>query len=492
MKSKAEFSDKVIKKTKEIIKNSLKKNDLNKAMSAIAYVSEYLYLYNQYYTDDDLENYTHKIANIIKKNKTDKLYSKEECTDLILVYDGFGLDVRGNIKVFLNALGLCEYNVVYVTKKSVKGTIPSIVKLCEKYNFIIEYIDMDKYVIWSEQILGVFKKYMPKTAFFYTTPFDVSGIVSFDVYDGIVDRFLIDLTDHAFWLGKCANDYFLGSRDMSATIEYYYRGIAKEKLIKLDINLLIDEFDEHHELPFDPINTKYVFSGGSLYKTLGDDKLLYYRIVDYILGNHKEISFLYAGSGDDCEMKKIIEKYPNRAFLLNERKDFYFLIENCVFYLNTYPMFGGMMMRYAAMAKKLPLTLKHNNDADGLLINQKESQIEYEDIEVMLSDIDKLLTNEKYLKERENLLEGTVISQDRFNANIKCIIEEHKSDEEHKFIKMDTTNFRREYMQRFNCRKELVNISKKINGSLLIYFPIYFLLGYTKSFLGRVRRMVKK
>lgn len=492
MKSKAEFSDKVIKKTKEIIKNSLKKNDLNKAMSAIAYVSEYLYLYNQYYTDDVLESYIHEIGNIIKETNTNKLYAKEECNDIILVYDGFGLDIRGNIKIFLNGMGLSGYNVVYVTKKSAEDSIPSIKNLCKQYNFSIEYIDMDRYLIWTKQILNVFKKYMPKAAFFYTTPFDVSGIVSFDVYDGIVDRFLIDLTDHAFWLGKCANDYFLGSRDMSATIEYYYRGIAKEKLIKLDINLLIDEFDEHNDLPFDPINTKYVFSGGALYKTLGDDKVLYYRIVDYILGNHKDISFLYAGSGDDREMKKIIEKYPNRAFLVKERKDFYFLIENCVFYLNTYPMFGGMMMRYAAMAKKLPLTLKHNDDADGLLINQKESQIEYEDIEVMLSDIDKLLTDEKYLATRENLLEGTVISQDRFSANIKHIIEEHKSDEDHKFIKMDTTDFRQEYMQRFNCRKVLVNISKKINRSLFIDFPIYFLLGYTKSFLGRVRRMVKK
>ena len=52
-------------------------------------------------------------------------------------------------------------------------------------------------------------------------------------------------------------------------------------------------------------------------------------------------------------------------------------MEKCTLYLNTYPMFGGLMMRYAAMAGKIPITLKHGKDADGILIDQSKRKIEY-------------------------------------------------------------------------------------------------------------------
>lgn len=492
MKNKKHFSDKLVRRIKEIARQSLKKNHLNKTMSAIAYVSKYLYEYNQYYMDEDLEEFSRRIGQEIRKKEKNGIYLNEESSNAILVYDGFGLDIRGTIKVYLNGLGHNNYKVVYVTNYDAKGKIPSVEALCNKFGFEIEYIRMNKYLEWVEQIYDIYEKYKPRAAFIYTTPWDVAGVVAFSMYEGIVDRYLIDLTDHAFWLGKSAFDYCLGSREMSATIEHYYRDIPKEKLVKLDVNLLIDEDDDHTGLPFAPEQTRYIFSGGSLYKTLGDGELLYYKIVDHILEKHKDICFLYAGSGDDNEMKKLQHRYPGRAFLISEREDFYYLIQNSVFYLNTYPMFGGMMMRYAAMAKKIPITLRHNNDADGLLINQANSKIEYDDIKSLLEDVDKLLTDSEYLKKREELLEGTVITQERFTKNIKSIIEEHKSDEEHIFVNMDTSEFRQEYITRFNCRKELISVSSRINSSLFLHFPIYFALRGMRSVYKRIRRIIKK
>ncbi|MEI3402379.1 MAG: hypothetical protein V8R51_08850 [Clostridia bacterium] len=48
----------------------------------------------------------------------------------------------------------------------------------------------------------------PKAMFFYTKPNDVSAAVSFSMFNKKIDRYLIDLTDHAFWLGVKSNDYF--------------------------------------------------------------------------------------------------------------------------------------------------------------------------------------------------------------------------------------------------------------------------------------------
>ena len=219
---------------------------------------------------------------------------------------------------------------------------------------------------------------------------------------------------------------------------------------------------------------KYIFSGGALYKTLGDDKNTYYKIVDHILKNNSEIKFLYAGSGDASEINKILNKYPNRAYLIDERKDFYYLIENSIFYLNTYPMFGGMMMKYAADAGKIPITLRHNKDSDGLLLNQEEAKIEYDTYEELIRDVDKLLMDSQYLKARESLLEGTVIKEERFVKNVRGVIENHRTDYKHEIIEIDTSNFQKEFYERFDLKQEIYKNAIRINGALFNNVPVMY------------------
>ena len=55
-------------------------------------------------------------------------------------------------------------------------------------------------------------------------------------------------------------------------------------------------------------------------------------------------------------------------------------------------MFGGMMMKYSALAGKLPITLRHNADSDGLLLNQKQAKIEYDQIDDLLKDVHSLFS----------------------------------------------------------------------------------------------------
>lgn len=488
MKNKEILTQNLIDKLKEIAKTSIKNNKLNRCLASVAFSAEYLYQYNQYYTDDDLEGYLCQVADKLKEKNRYAKFNKQECEDIILVYDGFGLDIRGVILMYLNALGMNKYHVIYITNSASIRKIPSIVSMCNKYKIEMKYIDMKDYLKWTNQLARIFENYKPRAAFFYTYPFDVSAVVAFHIYDGIIDRYQIDLTDHAFWLGKSAFDYCLGSREMSATIEHFHRGIPKDRLIKLGVNLLIKEYDDHSGLPFDPLKTRYIFSGGSLYKTLGDPNKQYYKIVNYILNNHSDIKFLYAGSGDDSEIKKIVKKYPKRAFYISERKDFYYLIKHCVFYLNTYPMFGGMMMKYSALAGKLPITLRHNSDSDGLLLNQANCRIEYDTYEDLIEDVDYLLKDADYLKKREKLLIGSVITEQRFVNNIRTVIEEHKTDYYHKFFELDTSKFRKEYYERFNYNNEILKVAKIRNISLFSYFPVVFIKGFYNKLIYKIKR----
>lgn len=476
----------LINKLKSIALDTLDKKEFNACMSALSFAAETLYTYNQFYVDDELEKITVEVGNDIKDKLNFAKYNQKDIKDDILLYDGFGLDTRGVVLMYLNALGKNGYKVTYATNNKVKNDIPSIKKMCEKYGFKILYIDMTNYEKWCIQLAEIFEQVKPKAAFFYTTPFDTSACATFSMYKGLCKRLLIDLTDHAFWLGKEANDYFLGSREMSAYIQYYERKIPKSKCIKLGVNLLIENCLDHSGLPFDVEQNKYIFSGGALYKTLGDANNSYYRIVNHILEKHADVRFIYAGDGDDVELKKIVNNFPDRAFHIHERKDFYYLIQNCTLYLNTYPMFGGMMMKYSALAHRLPITLKHGSDSDGLLLNQEECNIEYNNYDDLIEDVDRLLCDDDYRRRREKKLDGSVITEERFVNNIRGVIENSNTDYKHEFIKLDTKEFRKEYFNRFDYNSNMVCMVNRLNIPLFKYFPGVFIYGAVKKIFNKI------
>lgn len=490
MIDKEEQVEKLIQKLKTIAATALEKKNFNTSLTALAFAAETLYAYNQFYTDDELEALNAQVGDEIKKKYNFVNYVQAQ--DNILLYDGFGLDIRGVVLMYLNALGKNGYKVYYVTNLKVKDNIPTIKDMCAKYNIQISYIDMKDYETWCVQLAKLFESIRPKTAFFYTTPFDTSACAAFHMYGGVCKRFLIDLTDHAYWIGKCANDFFLGSREMSAYIQHYERKIPREKCIKLGVNLLVDDCSEHSGLPFNIEKDDYIFSGGALYKTLGDKDNTYYKIVRHILKKHNKIKFLYAGTGDDRELKKIISEFPERAFHINERKDFYYLIQNSILYLNTYPMFGGMMMKYSALAHRLPITLKHGSDSDGLLLHQKECKIEYNSYDELVKDVDRLLDEDKYRKEREELLNGSVITEERFVNNVRSVIEQNETDYSHEFLKLNTTEFRKEYYKRFDYDENMMRMIKKLNLSLFWYFPYTFVTGAMKKIFNKIIKKGKK
>ena len=99
----------------------------------------------------------------------------------------------------------------------------------------------------------------------------------FDAYKGIVIRSQIDLTDHAYWIGIEAADYFQECRLPGASNALYERGVRDNQILDIDCCLYINRDKDEAPLPFDIENERYIFSGGSLYKTLGDikEKLLY-------------------------------------------------------------------------------------------------------------------------------------------------------------------------------------------------------------------------
>jgi len=472
-------------KLKRIINNSIHHQNFETALQATAACASINYAYNQKYTDEFLENALISVGGSLVSfsdwNEKDNIHNKK-----VLFYDGFGADRRGIAIVTCKAICANGYSLIYVSPIEKKECQPTLHDALCGLDVKWEYIDTSHdYSHTIFQLNEIFERSKPRFSFLYTLPNDVSGITIFDYLAGKTCRCQLDLTDHAFWLGVNAFDYCCGGRQYSASIQFHYRGIPQKDMLQLDANLFVDDC-ELGDLPFDH-NSRFIFSGGDLYKTLGDEKNTYYEIIKEILISHSDIKFLYAGKGDTSEILKLVKEFPQRVFYVEERKDFYQIIKKCTLYLNTYPMFGGLMMRYAAMAGKIPITLKHGNDSDGILISQDTRQIEYDSFDALIADVDRLLSDDSYLREREEKLIGAVVTEDCYVRNIKMIIEEHKTEFPYDVIqKIDTTKFRSECFDRFTEEDVLHSISIKRHRKLIIYFPVLFANASLRKIKARI------
>lgn len=473
---KIEKVEKLVSKLKNLARRSLEKKNYEKALCAISSAGDVLYQYNQRYKDDELEEMLERIA-METISVPETIQNKKDSVNTVLYYDGFGLDLRGTIIAATRAIAMAGYHLVYVTNANAEGKQPHLLKEIGKYNVDIVYIHMGEgYMEWTNELLNVFRTYTPDSAFFYTFPFDVSGIIVFNRMKGYVTRFFNDLTDHAFWLGVNTFDYILNNRSMGQSIQHHYRGIPASKMLTTRGSLYVDEDIPMRGLPFDTNKMRYVFSGGALYKTLGDTHKYFYKMIEFIVNSFEDVNFVYAGEGDDSEFQTLITKYPGRVFLFPEREDYYQLIEGSVFYLNTYPMFGGMMMRYACNAGKVPLTLKHEHESDGILYRQPELDIEVETYEDAVAEINKLLSDEIYRRTKEEKLQITVFSKKQAADLYRDLIDNHHSIYPVIIEDVDTRKFRNEYLKRLVFRKLKTScIAKKTNKALLFSFPFEFI-----------------
>lgn len=468
-----ESFDQNYKKLKKIAAAAVKNHNTEVALQAISAGAQMAYMYNQFYTDKQLED---MLLEISQREIVLKAWNKHQSEyKTVLLYDGFGVDRRGIAIEMCKAICKNGYKLIYVSPLSKKNKQPALENALKPYHADWRFIDKNSsYLKEIHQLKRVFDDSQPDTAFFYTTPNDVAGVVVFNALKDRCFRIQLDLTDHAFWLGLNAFDICSGGRAFSASIQHYFRGISFDRMVHLDASLFVDNCD-FMGLPFNE-EERFVFSGGALYKTLGDAEYTYYKIVEHILDNHSSIKFLYAGFGDDSQMRMLLQKYPGRVFLIAERPDFYQIMKRCTLYLNTYPMFGGLLMRYAALAGKLPITLKHNQDSDGILIAQNERKIEYDSYDELVQDVDKLLDNEQYRHDREKLLDGAVMTEDCFARNIRLMIEEHRTEFFYKDIKpVDVSKFREEYYERFSYADIARAIATWRNKAMLLFFPGSFI-----------------
>ncbi|GHV44585.1 hypothetical protein AGMMS49546_28790 [Spirochaetia bacterium] len=438
-----------------------------------------MYNFNIFYYDWDFETLLGEISKKIKMNKSNSMFSRMK--NRVVFYDYFSNDNIVLTQQYLQGLMDNNYEILYVTLQEKSDKMAFIMEKLNKYGADIYFAKgKNKYTLCKE-IIEKILEYGASKILYQTVPWDSVGPVVLSFFDNSgIDRFLINLNDHAFWLGcKCA-DYILEFRSYGVNISIDNRNIDIDKLIVLPYYPTKRKEISFNGFPFDSDKKKIIVSGGALYKIYGSD--IFFSIVKYILDKYQDTIFYYLGDGDTKPLQQFINSnnYSQRIFYERPRNDINEIIKRCYFYLGTYPICGGLMTQIAVVNGKIPVAFTEKqypmNIIDELLINNEWQGFTFYSLEDLFKEIDELMTNENYYNNRTNDLKNKIISVYEFSEVLYSAIENRKTNFNYKRYNIDIENFSELYFkQENNYLHNYLNFFFFTRNPLLpIIYPQYF------------------
>ncbi|MEF9933464.1 MAG: hypothetical protein RR864_05280 [Cetobacterium sp.] len=488
----------LIKDYEKLKKKSQKyysENKMKDSLDSIFILAKLMYNFNLKYTDDDMEKLLKQISNSIF-GKTSKDFSKKIEEKKVIFYDYFALDNRGLTEQYLQGLIDLEYEILFITLQKNEKKMKNILKKLLSYKGSEVYVikALDKIEICQE-IREKAISYNPSKIFIHTSPWDTVGFVTWASFEDRAERYLINLSDHTFWLGKCCSDYFIEFRSYGKNISIDYRRISEEKISILPYYPIRNLNEVFQGFSFDTEGKKIIFSGGSLYKIYGSS--IYFELVKYILDNHEDTIFLFLGNGDEKPLRKFIfdNKYESRFYFYNERRDINEVFKRCYFYLGTYPITGGLMSQFAVANGKLPVAYTSKelsiNLIEELFINCDKIKMTFTDLKELKNHIDKLLKSKEYLLERISEVNELIITEKEFAIEFKKIIETKKSRFNFKKYEVDIDAFSRIYFEQEN---KFLHQYKRIflikNIKLIINFFEYLFPAIIEYVLSKIKNQI--
>lgn len=408
------------------LEEAFEEQNVFKTVCYLRFLSHFCYSINYTFSNDRLEEITQEIS--LKYLGNTKIENAKE--DTVVFYDGFGLLERGLANIYVNALEKLGYKVVWILY-SHAPEIDDILKKYKKRENISFFIISNSTILERmKELRDKIKEISPEYLFVYTMPDDVCGVGTISTITGKIERYLIDLTDHAFWLGKCAADWFIEFRNYGYNIGMRYRKILSDRMVILPYYPAGRKEYAFEGVPFDGNEFEFVFSGGSPYKIEG--KTTYEEIVRYILQTYKDIKFVFASNNTNEIIKKLCKDFPNRFFHIGERKDLDAVLQRAKFYLSTYPISGALMTQYALQNQCIPITLSDEmmgvaDPTTWMLEPQKVNFVFYKKEDVLL-EIDRLMSSESYYLKRKTELENQIISEEEFIRQLNCLLKHKKTE----------------------------------------------------------------
>ena len=414
----------VFEREKKYIAARLSEGNFDAATDEMGALANLMYLWNETTTDDFLEQQMETIVQCIAPQLAGSLPEHPQ-PGTVFFYDALGFDLRALALIYLRALQALGYRIVYCVdeggeprphiEQAVQASGGEIVSISVKGKG-----QLARYCA----VLDAMIAHAPEISLLQTTPHDIGGLLAFQQMAGRTRRFQINLTDHAFWLGRNAFDVCLEFRDFGAKISRTERKIPIEKLQKQLYYPVVARDVPFEGVPFARETGDFIIFSGGRFSKITDEKHTFCRIVDAILEAHPHVKFWYARSGQNEDLDRLSARHPGRVFRTPERYDLFEVLRHVDLYLNTYPMIGGLMVQYAAAAGRLPLTYHDEVEEPirDLLFHLDELDIVRHDIPSFLALVSELIAPPEERRRRERLAEQSVLTEAQFTENLGRVL----------------------------------------------------------------------
>lgn len=398
------------------------KGEYLNTLNYIELCAKLAYSYNFIYHDDELEILLSKISYIILPKPTFENRSR------FVFYDYFGFDNQGLTQQYLRALISWNVEFLYIleTGEQFQST-SSILKELKEYSkaevLILNGGKFEK----IQQAYDSIVQYKPDRAILHFAPWDTIGVCLWSNFEN-VQKFFINLTDHAFWLGKICSNFIIEFRTYGLNLSIKARGIAQNNLLMLPYYPI--QSDSHFggfELDF--TNKVVGFSGAALHKIYGrNGKFL--ELIKGALDDNPNFIFLMAGEGYIEPLLTFIKEnnFEDRFILLGHRKDIDQVIKNIDIFINTYPISGGLITQLAVLNHKSIISysssdLPVNYVEDFLNVDRTKVFTLKDEIQFRI-EINKLISDKNYREYNSQLYQGCIPTVEEFNSNLFNIIYE--------------------------------------------------------------------
>lgn len=404
------------------------------------------YNLNRLYKDERLE----KLLVDIGKSRY-KLNDSIGIQKRYVFYDSFGWDNRGLTQQYIDALN-CLPNSEYIfvfekidverSKHIVRTLKNADVKIVELVGDV--YSKMDTFY----DLLNV---YNPNGVFLHLEPWGVLSLIVLSAFPRIT-KYMINLTDHAFWLGSSLLDYSWEFRNYGCTVSLQKRNLRKEQLLLLPYYPIDSGFEEFKGFPISIEGKVVMFSGGSFYKIYGADNF-YLSLVADLLNDNPNLIFIYAGAGDDSIFRLFMKRrgLADRVCLLGLRDDINEIFKRIDIYLGTYPYSGGLMSQYAALHEKPLLVFSSSgNIVEDEVCTKKYATFSFENKEDLLDEAHKLIDNVIYRNERGRFFASLIAGQGDFRKKFRELLEDNQNKCDYVLSTIDYDNYAERYLRAIN------------------------------------------
>jgi hypothetical protein len=440
---------KIYNQIKQIAKKGAALNQYQYVIEVYEIIAKLAYHFNVFYADDEIENNLLAIGKeIAKRNKHIAPSSKKK----ILFFDSFGWDYRGLTQQYIRGLMHNDLELLFVFENFDERQSAKIIEDLVQYHKGSIHILKKNFnsLVKIGELIKVIEDYEPTHAFLHLAPWSISSVIVWNSFTEVT-RYQINLTDHAFWLGKNAFDYCIEFRDYGYNISLNFRKIPKEKLIKLPYYPIIDNEAKFMGFPLDSVHKTIIVSGASYYKVFGENDK-FFKLLKKVADKNKDIVIYFAGTGNSNIFRQLIQKYKLEGILIpiGNRTDISEVINHADIYLATYPISGGLMAQYAIKSKIPTIGFTHKklycNYLESLVDLECNIQLTYFGEETFINELNYMIKDRTYRINKALAYKDAVISVREFDNRLLEIIN-GKSDRNFKDMEIDTSDLEKIYIE---------------------------------------------